>query len=98
MSDREAFDIVCRRLWVEIQRNRARVSNGELPWCMQDTDPHDYEKLAVLTEEAGEVAKAVQPRHKGTRDGRLGSELADVATASVAWLMAREVSRRACNV
>ena len=75
----------------EIVRERERqdtfVENGTFPWnCSSPTAPPEY-KLAVLSEEMGEVASAMlgDMGDKRAHDHVLRKELLQVAAVAVAW-------------
>lgn len=76
---------IYRHIDAERDRQSAKWS-GEHPWGMGDcssADVTDIVKVAVLTEETGEVARAVLD---GTDIGQLRGELIQVAAVAVAWL------------
>jgi len=55
------------------------ISAGKIPWNCSDPDAPDGYKLAVLTEELGEVARAI------LEGSNLREELIQVAAVAVAW-------------
>ncbi len=66
----------------ERYRQEDLKAGGKFPWTLADAAPSSAEKLAVLAEEFGEVAKAVC---EGDREN-LREELVQVAACCVAWL------------
>jgi len=68
----------------ERQRQRELFADGKIPFECSSPKVHPAIKLAVLTEEVGEVAKEVLPR---TGDlGNLKTELVQVMAVCHAWL------------
>lgn len=76
----------------ERDRQDSLVAEGRLPWNCSNPDIDDDHKLAPLTEEVGEVAKALlwigEPDafDLDFRRLELRDELVQVAAVSVAWL------------
>jgi hypothetical protein len=75
--------------YLEIAAERVRqheVRNGQ-PGDVADPNTSNHFRLAVLTEEVGEVARAIIDDEG---DERLAEELVQVAAVAVAWLQSRE--------
>lgn len=76
----------------ERDRQDSLIAAGRIPWNCADTEVTDDRKLAVLTEELGEVAKALlwvadpEAFDLDLRTLELRDELVQVAAVSVAWL------------
>lgn len=64
---------------IERDRQRGLLESGKIPFACEDPTIADAYKLAVITEEVGEVAKAML---EGTN---LREELIQVAAVAVAW-------------
>jgi len=64
---------------MERQRQRQLLYAGMIPWACEDPDTDNGYKLVVLTEELGEVARAILD------GGNLKEELVQVAAVAVAW-------------
>lgn len=75
---------VYRQIADERARQRSMAANGRWSWTFADAS--DSMRLAVLVEEVGEVASAIQG------DGDLRVELVQVAAVCVQWLEIIEVS------
>ena len=77
---------------VDAERSRQLVKWGRPhPWGWGDcSSPHvtDLTKMAVLTEEVGEVARALLDGH----DDGMRDELVQVAAVAVAWLESLEAA------
>ncbi len=74
--------IIYDHITIERCRQETLKDEGKFPWPLADAAPSPAEKLAVLAEEFGEVAKAVC---EGGREN-LREELVPVAACCVAWL------------
>jgi NTP pyrophosphatase (non-canonical NTP hydrolase) len=73
------------RLAVQAQSYAASMKEkGRLRWLADDPDCPDVMRLAALTEEVGEVARAV---HDGDVEN-LRAELVQVAGVALAWSVA----------
>lgn len=80
MKRKEVFDRIDRERW-----EQGRKWGDPHPWGIGDCSNPDIAplvKVAVLSEECGEVARAVLDRN----DGELKAELVQVAAVAVAWL------------
>ena len=69
------------------ERDRAETLRvqGRLTWTSADPGCPDLLRLAALTEELGEVARAIHDNHP---DSELMAELAQVAGVAVGWIEA----------
>lgn len=67
----------------ERERQRELIEAGRIPHACEDPDTPDGYKLAVLAEEFGEVAKAL---NEGAYPADLREELIQVAAVAVAWV------------
>ena len=63
----------------ERRRQRKLIAAGKIPFACESPETDEGYKLAVLTEEVGEVAKALL---EGTN---VHEELVQVAAVAVAW-------------
>jgi hypothetical protein len=84
-----AFELAVSEIAIERKRQRHLLHRGKIKFnCAAPNVPHD-KKLRVLTEELGEVARAIDMEERepgnGWRD-ELRSELTQVAAVSLAWL------------
>jgi NTP pyrophosphatase (non-canonical NTP hydrolase) len=85
---------VLRLIDAERDRQERLITEGRIPWNCADPAIDDDRKLAVLTEEIGEVAKAIlwirdpDAFDLDLRTLELRDELVQVAAVSVAWLEA----------
>jgi hypothetical protein len=71
---------------VRAERKRAHVKHGDT--SIESCPPGDYRRLAILTEELGEVAREFNDgHHHGTGPdlARLRTELIQVAAMATAW-------------
>lgn len=76
---RVLYDVRCER-----QRQDKLCAAGRFPWTCAYPDAHPSDKLAVLAEEFGEVARAVVEQDvKNLRE-----ELVQVAAVCAAWVEA----------
>lgn len=83
MSYRPLFLISAERARQELLKRK-----GRFKFTCADPEMTDYDCLAVLTEELGEVARAVQERSGAVSDVHLldlKRELVQVAAVAVAW-------------
>jgi NTP pyrophosphatase (non-canonical NTP hydrolase) len=75
----------------ERDRQEGKARAGEFAWTCSDPDVSHEQRLAVLVEEVGEVARAVLGASGAVSDGgNLRRELVEVAAVAVAWLEAME--------
>lgn len=75
---------------MERQRQSILYSSGRFDFTCADPRISPLRKLAVLTEEIGEVSKECNELHQpGARD-RLRTELVQVAAVALAWLESME--------
>lgn len=66
---------------------------GKFPWTCKAARVSHEKKLAVLTEEVGEVARAIQDLWADRTEAKrahLREELVQVAAVAVAWLESME--------
>jgi len=103
-DDRPA-ECVCRAIKAERLRQEQRKAEGRFTHTCADPDPGamtDAEKLTVLVEEVGEVAREVLTQDgrrlardtEGTREA-LRTELVQVAAVAVAWVEALDTETSA---
>lgn len=78
MKPTEIFDAISK----ERNRQRELKACGKFKWTCADTEPSRADKLAVLAEEFGEVARAVCDEDAAN----LRDELVQVATVAFTWL------------
>lgn len=78
-------------VWRERLRQQQHVRAERIPWDCSEPDVDDGYKLTVLTEELGEVARAIL-EGRGLRD-----ELVQVAAVAVAWIEALDKSTPAAE-
>lgn len=92
MPDRERWPLERRLIFDDITAERDRqetlLASGKFAWTCAGPDVPDLDRLAVLAEEFGEVAREVcrVACEKGTPSGDLRVELVHVAAVAVAWL------------
>jgi NTP pyrophosphatase (non-canonical NTP hydrolase) len=73
-------------------RQESLKREGRFPHTCADAELSDHEKLTILVEEVGEVARAVLNKTKLAYDGfsfaqeKLREELVQVAAVATAWL------------
>jgi NTP pyrophosphatase (non-canonical NTP hydrolase) len=73
----------------ERERQQALQRSGRFPWTCATPTVRNDSKLAVLTEEVGEVAREVNEENIGLKPldlEKLRSELIQTAACCVAWL------------
>jgi len=88
-------DRIYQRITHERERQSRLVESGSIPWdCADQFVGHD-QKLAVLVEEVGKVARVLIEKpnwnlgdNRGSFLAKLREELNQVAAVSVAWLEA----------
>ncbi len=87
----------CRRrnrilelLKLERQRQNSLLAQGKIDFNCACPDIADGHKLAVLTEEVGEVAKAILEQNDEIEQQDIRTELIQVAAVAVAWLESLE--------
>lgn len=84
-----ATDIVLALVAAERERQEVLKRSGRFKHTCADTGLTDAQKLCILTEELGEVARAVQEAADtaGDKHGKdLMEELVQVAAVAVAWV------------
>lgn len=69
----------------ERARHRVLLDRGTIPTDCASDRVHDVVKFAVLAEELGEVARAI---NEGDEDEALRGELVQVAAVAAAWIEA----------
>ncbi len=84
-------NIVFVEIQSELHRQVQLKNSGKFPWTCADVGPSHFEKLAVLAEEFGEVAKEISEtigfQQGGKyRNSRIRTELVQVAACCVAWI------------
>lgn len=79
-------DIILIRVELERERQRKLLEEEKIPFDVASIVEDDVLKLAVLSEEFGEVARAVLNRALGLKAlTHLQEELIQVAAVAVAW-------------
>lgn len=88
---------VLREVLCERERQEELCRAGKFPATAADPARTDFEKLAILTEEVGEVARALCEAGGATdvQSEGLRRELVQVAAVAVAWVEA--IDRRAAK-
>lgn len=85
--------VICEDILEERQRQETLKARGKFQYTCADQEMSDSDRLAVLVEEIGEVARAVLEEqklaHENQVKGGLREELIQVAAVCMAWIESR---------
>lgn len=77
---------ILEEIWAERGRQETLKREGRFKYSCADAEMTEFEKLAILTRELGEVAQATGKLTAARHNVNLRTELIQVAAVAMAWV------------